>query len=1410
MGILLLLLFISSFLMQYLEIQPMGKKMGVSFLPLVILQMNNPTVHHQEFIWKVLVSVAFGSAIALIGTILPFPPRMAGTEVRQRLNYFTTTISSLMKNATYSWLIQPIRAVDQRHPPFPWFAGSTRRLSNASSAYSSASSPYRQLKFTRWRKVRLLVNALVAFKRAKHYQLGWIHRSHHRAKDLYTRVEIIKFLQEELEVLVKRNVEARFGPNRSASIRLFGRFVALTRSFLTILLQLEKQVQDLETQSIHYPIYRCFFLSPSFRRRYTALVSAICTGYTQLHHVFILHNFRHDERLVIDAIMAMHAIVETKDLFNREYFKLRKSVYYNLNTTTMPTFGTSTLARNRHNVFSEVVEVPDTPSFAEPQPLVSEVLFNMNTSLQPFQRPVWKPRPKGVNRFLSLRKWWAVLKKASVGVWNDLFPAQRHLWCLGVTYDDSGNSDGPLAPTAGSGNGSGSGSGGGGWYATLTRLWRATGLGRWHVRWQWTAAIEERLKSAFTVAVAMTMAGAFGIYADRPQTVMTSFTIAYLAGGSVSGVNIMACLNRAAGTVIACVYAVTVVYVMELSSMQRAPGIARLFVACAIVGFQYPATYIRSFPLYSYTGTCAGFTVALLLIEYFDQSEFTVTIAVNRIIDTFIAVFIYLVVELGFFAQMSEATLLAILTKVVAGIDQRFSRIYSHIVPPATSTSTAATSRSPIATGGGGGGPAASSLPSPPTPPSSSRLEEVRKLLELETMQSLLQRERDLLPFYKSEPRITSAPALPDRLLQEALHWQEQAMMSLQMMMWVVRSCDDDRLHRQEHRLAEITTVLTQVPDAITGSSLQKTQLKLVNPLVLERRRSLSMRVPGTGGGGGVDGGGGVSATVAATAAAAGEDTAEAMLLPLETQYREVEVYISRALSFLSLSIQQLRHRPRNVYRYPSGDRPPPPPPSDTAPATVTATLLATATALAQRCRACLAALRPHAPPPQPQPVRRESYGDGGDGAGGGDIEAASLGDDSAQRRLRRGEVAVGGGLVVNGRDETIVSLDPVSQLRRIHQARNVDMIRAQQRQQHAAFARTRHRARSRDDGSSRDASDKTAAAAATDGDGDGDAELAPSFGAATKLRHPVAVTVAVSASDGDAAATDAAVPSGGGVGRDRHRSTSSAASSRSASPRSSRSSLDDASSRCGGGGGGGGRRRRGSSLDRIAAAAEDEDEAEQLAYVFFAEVESHEVECLFGSYQQLLENIQARIVEHEVLAAREDVVVLGHEKKPPPSDAARDPPPPHAAAAVAPPHHPTLHTAHSSASLRLPPPSYGDSRFTPAHHEPPSLSHRFLHLAPLLPPASPRRLGPSSGGGGDRQPPPPPPPPPPHRPTAPPTTTRHAVLRIASNKEIKVVNALLNSTRDLLQALRSLSRVISRLQAHRDIRWTQDALKLA
>jgi hypothetical protein len=112
------------------------------------------------------------------------------------------------------------------------------------------------------------------------------------------------------------------------------------------------------------------------------------------------------------------------------------------------------------------------------------------------------------------------------------------------------------------------------------------------------------------------------------------------------------------------------------------------------------------------------------------------------------------------------------------------------------------------------------------------------------------------------------------------------------------------------------------------------------------------------------------------------------------------------------------------------------------------------------------------------------------------------------------------------------------------------------------------------DDGSSsRDTSDKTAA---TDG---GDAELAPSFGAAIKLCHPVAVTVSASDTDAAAGTSTAAATSIDAAVRRRHRSRSAP--------------IDVV---CGvvavrvAGGGAAGRRRRGSSIDRTAAAADEND----------------------------------------------------------------------------------------------------------------------------------------------------------------------------------------------------------------------------
>lgn len=47
-------------------------------------------------------------------------------------------------------------------------------------------------------------------------------------------------------------------------------------------------------------------------------------------------------------------------------------------------------------------------------------------------------------------------------------------------------------------------------------------------------------------------------------------------------------------------------------------------------------------------------------------------------------------------------------------------------------------------------------------------------------------------------------------------------------------------------------------------------------------------------------------------------------------------------------------------------------------------------------------------------------------------------------------------------------------------------------------------------------------------------------------------------------------------------------------------------------------------------------------------------------------------------------------------------------------------------------------------------------------------------------------------------------VRTLRQNKEVKVVNAMIASTLDLLRALRGLAATMSKLQAHRDIRVTQ------
>lgn len=826
-GYILLALFGSVFIMQYFEVPLMGKKLGVSFIPQVLLALNQSNIYRWKTLWSLVISVMFGCICGLIGVFIPPPARLAGYEVSGRLSYCTQTMSSLLQSVLQGWIQQPIhyqevessllRNNDHIH---------AEKKSNSSYLTTVPLSTLRQISSTKevlaysnlkrksklWRKLLLLLQSIVAFKRVHRYHIGWLHRSSQPwAKERHSRLEVIVFLQEEIEVLLRRNNEAKFGPSRWKALNIFKRYVTLIRSILAILTLLERQLQTMDNFPHLHHIYRAFFSWPSFRAELFAFSQSLCIAMSDLHQLVQCgapdqNNTQH-KLAAAKAMLSLASVIQLRDRFNAEYFLLRKRLYYGLHN-------------DGHKKQRKTLAVHAPVLFN-----MNSVMFFLDTMVEQFvlflseeeviaaeQHCMLTTQVGSSSNNNQTRQAQTVMMTAWQSVWHDLVPTQNQLLCFSFTT----------------------------------------------YSWRWTPLIQTRFLGSFKVALAMTIAALYGLLAKRPQPVLASFTIAYLAGGAVSGINIMTCINRGIGTVVACVFVVFIV----IAAQQAASDVIRnVIVGFAVVLFQLPCTYIRSYPLYSYAGTVAGFTAALLLID--PKQPALVSIAINRIVDTIVGLFIYLLVELAAFAQPSESALLSAMEGVVKGIDRRFSNFHERLLRAASSSLSVMSS-------------AASDVHVDDNDSSNS----------LEDMNALLRTQRDFFPFYKSEPRLFfSTPALPDRLLQEGLRWQEQAVLALQTMVWVVQSCDSViAFHRESRVLALETHVSTHNSSISNKHANSDDGIELLDILEEGRRiRAMSMT---TG---------------------AFPDF-EAILLPLQGQYEEVETFVSQALAFLSLAIKELRH----------------------------------------------------------------------------------------------------------------------------------------------------------------------------------------------------------------------------------------------------------------------------------------------------------------------------------------------------------------------------------------------------------------------------------------------------------------------------------------------------------------------
>eukprot|EP01039_Chlorochromonas_danica_P007240 gene7240-8008_t len=873
----LLLLLGTVFIMQYAELQLMGKKLGVSLLALCLLSYRTYDETTMG-IWKYFVSVLIGCACALVGALLPLPlPRLAGEEVRSRLDYYCQTICALLREEVTAWLHEPVKnhILEGMRTTTHWLHPLSQS-STSSSSYVNVQSPQlikrlEKVLLTpaqqRWKTLRLCITACIAFKRSHRYHIGWLANPSFRAKNRHLRSEMVAYLLQQIDSLRKRNNEALFEPfSRGLARTAFAHSLRLIHTLLTILLHFERQISALESRPQHHDIFLRFFQQPDFRRALFVLVDRVCAALYAVFHLHgstAPHNFggghtggskrKHhsskqhssggssssrwwrwflletylqpqqeeeeetqedDDEVDIEEKFeklqsladCMCRMVKAREDLDEVYFSLRNYVYYGISLASQPCCPLPEGEEEGDSSKDNCSILVDCP------PIFADVSFTLNTSLflldtlvdhllyfhrkdslalykeeaTLYQRHEEKKRRRQVAKQRLLlqfgggggggretltaksksrrRRGWverlqtrsascytssvlylSTLSLSCSSLLRDLLPSQMPLFCLH--------------------------------YEGVSRRWR----------WRITPAIHARLLSALMVSIAMTIAGVYGIYAKRPQISLTSFTIAYLAGGSASGINIMTCINRSIGTVISCIYVIFVVFIYNAYKDSVSSSDALYLSEAWVLGatsvvFQLPATYIRTYPLYSYSGTVAGFTAALLLIDI----NLSTNVAIDRILDTAVGVLIYASLELALFAQSSESVLLADLGNFLKGIDVHFSQFHSHFQSLESRAGGGGRSRGTAGGGGGGSGGSGSGIEEYDRKLSLVQSLSPTSSIELDRLASLIGRQRELLPFYKSEPRLLLAPVLPDRLLQEVIYYEDQALLSLQMMQFVV------------------------------------------------------------------------------------------------------------------------------------------------------------------------------------------------------------------------------------------------------------------------------------------------------------------------------------------------------------------------------------------------------------------------------------------------------------------------------------------------------------------------------------------------------------------------------------------------------------------------------------------------
>eukprot|EP01041_Mallomonas_annulata_P004068 gene4068-8092_t len=763
------MMFLLSFIIQYVEFHPFGKKLALSLIALNFLQSlrKKPDL---DYVWELFRDILFGCACAIIGNLFPWI-RSAFTEVEEVAQFNAVSISSLFESLISQWFI--IHLINNKNE---------KSLINKSNP-----------KYTK-----------------------------------FVRKELIALLYSNLNDMQSMTGEARLGPKRD-HIDLYIRFASLTRQLLVIIEILEIRLENMERMDKFHYILEQFYSYPFFKSSLLTLVNKFSTAIFEITQWIEESSLQPTEKVVI----AMNELLEGIRHCEIVYNDARETIYYgtpptttsttpvnsikttsannniskndndnnsndnNVNcltissttmTTTVPEYKQEQLEEYQCTNTEKVSEIQPIPPLPLPSPLPLSDIQTPSSTIPTSTSTVYLVASSpstatgtgtGVGMGMGMETRAVATTKARTGTRTRVEPSlslemNAFLFLLDAASNlvlqfepsitSTSTSPQPEIPPSSTRN-----------ICTMLYSVSISSYSNYFQRlladlippqrhlFQFTfnlhklpVVIRRRLRQTFSISISMLLAGIYGYLSHQTDASMAAFTIAYICGGAVAGANIVTAFNRCVGTIVACIVALLVAKIITGWELND----AKWFIGVVIVLAQVPGTYVRSVPKYGYAGLCFGFTVPVLLIPY---PQFSADSAAQRIVDTIVGVSIYIGIELCMMKyEFAEDLFLNDTVKVFHGIESHFRTFNESF-----RTSSVG----------------------------SHKLNHMKKILEQNNNTNIklfstffidIRRQKDILQFLHIEPTLWRPLHFPVSMLNELILYEEQAHKSIEIMAWAV------------------------------------------------------------------------------------------------------------------------------------------------------------------------------------------------------------------------------------------------------------------------------------------------------------------------------------------------------------------------------------------------------------------------------------------------------------------------------------------------------------------------------------------------------------------------------------------------------------------------------------------------